>query len=233
MNGHTLPVYSPHSVPLNGRHQLAILSQDALTMTPSAMRAWEEEEVSPFPWTFGGSSPGHYHSSFAHSWTQKSTLLNLKKKDPALLSINLFEYVSIIVNLAACIEAIGQIHNKNSPPDPVVQIWTDNTTASAWNRKMSSGTGTTNESKSLARLFCYILMHWRIGVSGSYIKGEGKSLADKSQEHLTTPIFNLTHIFMLLPNPSNNRFPRSKAWGASDRVPSYSSCWTPRSLLDL
>ena len=91
---------------------------------------------------------------------QLRTLLNLKKKDPALLSINLFEYVSITVNLAACIEAIGQIHNKNSPPDPVVQIWTDNTTSTSWTRKMSNGTGTTNKKcwSTNLRLFTTNLM---------------------------------------------------------------------------
>ena len=60
---------------------------------------------------------------------------------------------------------------------------------------MSSGRGTTNESKSLARLFCYILMHWQIGVSSSYIKGEENVLADKISRTLDHTHFQLDSHF--------------------------------------
>jgi hypothetical protein len=111
-------------------------------------------------------------------WDIRSrTLLHLKNRDPNLLSINLLEYTGLIVTFAGAIVALKSNPPLAHPLHPLLQLWTNNTAADAWTRKMSSSQGSSKESQSLARIFCYLLMHWPIGVNSAHIAGKNNVLA--------------------------------------------------------
>jgi hypothetical protein len=121
-------------------------------------------------------------------WDIRSrTLTHLKYKDPNLLSINLLEYTGLIVTFAGAILAIESNPQSRLPTHPILQLWTNNTSADAWTRKISSSQGSSNESQSLARIFCYLLMHWPIGVNSAHIAGKEKVLADELSRTLDHP----------------------------------------------
>jgi hypothetical protein len=49
---------------------------------------------------------------------------------------------------------------------------------------MSSRKGSSIESRSLARIFCYLLTHWSVGVNSSHIAGVENTLADTLSQNL-------------------------------------------------
>jgi hypothetical protein len=55
-------------------------------------------------------------------------------------------------------------------------LWTDNTTAESWTRRIAGLTGP--QGKGLARLFAHLLMFSDVGVRAAYIEGEKNVTAD-------------------------------------------------------
>jgi len=102
----------------------------------------------------------------------------------ATLSINLLEYVAIILSFAAAATRISQ---STSPaiPNPLLSIMSDNTTAISWTRKAATST---KEGKALAYILTSIMIqHPHLGLSSSFIKGVDNTVADAiSRMHTKT-----------------------------------------------
>jgi hypothetical protein len=72
----------------------------------------------------------------------------------------------------------------------MVLLWTDNTTAEAWTKCITSLKG--SQGKALAQVFTHLLMFSNIGVHAAYIEGEKNTIAnDLSHLHKQN---NLSHV---------------------------------------
>ena len=110
------------------------------------------------------------------SFIQQRSIRFLKKGDTNLISINLLEYAAIIVGLAASIVAWEKMPQHSRPQHPMLLLWTDNTTAESWTRRISGLKGP--QGKGLARLFAHLLMFSDVGVRAAYVEGEQNVIAD-------------------------------------------------------
>jgi hypothetical protein len=100
----------------------------------------------------------------------------LQRNDPSRISINLLEYAAIIFGLAGAIVAWEMLPVNSRPAHPTILLWTDNTTAKAWTKKISGIK--TPQGRSLARIFAHLLMFSDVGVEAEYIEGEKNIIAD-------------------------------------------------------
>ena len=67
----------------------------------------------------------------------KCTLRFLPQRDQYLLSINLLEYAALIIGLAAAILAWEEMPPADQPNHPIALLWTDNTSAASWTKKVA------------------------------------------------------------------------------------------------
>jgi len=104
------------------------------------------------------------------------------------LSINLLEYVAIILSLAAAATKISQ-GLQLAHPNPLLSILSDNTTAISWTKKAATST---KEGKALAFLLTSILIHNpTLGLASSFIQGKNNTVAD-AISRMTTKTHTLT-----------------------------------------
>jgi len=93
------------------------------------------------------------------------------------VSINLLEYVTIIISYAACVTKLRQIRHHLQHPNPTILIESDNTTAVSWTRKAASST---QAGKQLAFLLTSIMIqHQHVGLSSTHISGIDNTVADE------------------------------------------------------
>ena len=92
------------------------------------------------------------------------------------ISINLLEYAAIIIGLAGSIVAWEMLPPASRPSHPMVLLWTDNTTAKSWTKKISGLK--TPQGRTLARIFSHLLMFSDVGIEAGYIEGEKNTIAD-------------------------------------------------------
>jgi len=104
------------------------------------------------------------------------------------LSINLLEYIAIIISFAATITRVREGITLPQP-NPSVQIYSDNTTAISWTKRAASST---KEGKALAHILTSLLIHNpSIGLSSKFIPGSENTVADSisrmsTRSHLST-----------------------------------------------
>jgi hypothetical protein len=99
----------------------------------------------------------------------------LKKGDKILVSINMLKYDAIIISLAASIISWEALPNDQCPIHPMVLSWTNNTTAEAWTKCITSLKG--SQGKALARVFAYLLMFSDVGIHAAYNEGKKNTIA--------------------------------------------------------
>ena len=77
---------------------------------------------------------------------------------------------------------------------------------------MSSGTSSTPTSKALAKLFCYILMHWPVGVNSAFIAGKDNDLADILSRTLDHTHYTHDSLFACALPPLQIQIPQIRGW---------------------
>jgi len=116
---------------------------------------------------------------WAFEWPEdiaRRTLNQLDKGDRSLISINLLEYATILIGLAATIVA-WECRPAPKPRHPLMQIFTDNTTARSWTKKIAGLKSA--QARALARLLCHLLMQTPdLGLSADYLEGDLNDTAD-------------------------------------------------------
>jgi hypothetical protein len=100
----------------------------------------------------------------------------LQRDDKHRISINLLEYAAIIIGLAGSILAWEMLPADTRPTTPLLLLWTDNTTAKSWTKKISGIK--TPQGRTLARIFAHLLMFSDVGIEADYIEGEKNVIAD-------------------------------------------------------
>ena len=159
-------------------------------LCPSSDIAWETPIAhmvprEPTATAFGDSSlegAGGYsiglnfwwHISFPEE-VKRRTLLHMKdNKDGTLISINVLEFVTVIINYIAALHVI-RTTNITNDPYPVLLNVTDNTSALNWTlnacRKSKIG-------KLLSRFFCSLLINSPLGINSQWISTHENNIAD-------------------------------------------------------
>ena len=131
---------------------------------------------------------------------QDHTLSNLKyNKDGKLISINVLEYATVIINYAAATVVLNDRIATNAIKHkyPVVLIRADNRTAESWTMKASSSSII---GKALMRLQCCLMINNQVGINVEYIKGIDNIIADyisryKKETNELYSFSNLTQVF--------------------------------------
>ena len=101
------------------------------------------------------------------------------------ISINLLEYLTIILCYAGAIQALRDSTNKVLPQYPLLGLDSDNTSAVAWTKKavLSNDIG-----KGLAQFFCQMLSTNELGLHTRHIAGIKNITADKISRLSTSKI---------------------------------------------
>jgi len=93
------------------------------------------------------------------------------------VSINLLEYVTILISYAACVTKLKLIQHHLPHPNPTLLIESDNTTAVSWTRKAASST---QAGKQLAFLLTSMMIqNQHVGLSSKHIPGTDNTVADE------------------------------------------------------
>jgi len=74
-------------------------------------------------------------------------------------------------------------------------IFTDNTTAEAWTKKMSNKSV---QGRALARILCHLMMFSELGLDTSYIEGVKNTIADTISRYRKSHNLDSTHSFVPL-----------------------------------
>ena len=116
-------------------------------------------------------------------WPETIRNLTLKKfttsvriEQDKFISINLLEYLTIIISYAGAIQSLRDTKQEGSQQYPLLSIASDNTSAVAWTKKAILSN---NIGKDLARFFCCLLSTNELGITTHHIAGTSNVTADK------------------------------------------------------
>ena len=101
--------------------------------------------------------------------------IRIKEKEK-LISINLLEFVVVIVNYAIATEIIKEKNYCKKFKYQTLLNWSDNKTAISWTRKAAIST---ESGKALSRIFCTLCINNNINCISEYINTEENEIADK------------------------------------------------------
>lgn len=114
-----------------------------------------------------------------HEWgdeVRRHTLKFIKNnKDGKLISINVLEYASVIINYAAVSLYFKENHDPSNPY-PTALLFADNTTAESWSIK---GCKRSLMGRSLGRLLCALLINNPVGLSLARVSTHDNKIADE------------------------------------------------------
>ena len=115
-----------------------------------------------------------WHIDFPHEVKQRTLLFKTDNKDGQLISINVLEFVTVIINYCASLHVI-LTSSFTDDPYPVLLNVTDNTSSLSWT------TGACKKSKIgrlLARFFCLMLINSPLGINSQWISTKANIIAD-------------------------------------------------------
>ncbi len=115
-----------------------------------------------------------WHLSFPEEVTNR-TLLHLQDNpDNGLISINVLEFVTVILNYCAILEVV-KTTQVTDDPHPVVLNITDNMSALNWTLHACKSS---RIGRLLARVFCSLLINSPIGITSKWISTHENEIAD-------------------------------------------------------
>ena len=109
------------------------------------------------------------------SKTLKYFKIRTKEKEK-IISINLLEYVVIIVNYAIVTDIVQKNNLCEKYPYQTLLNWSDNKTAIVWTKKAAIST---ESGKALSRIFCTLCINNNINCISEYINTHDNEIADK------------------------------------------------------
>lgn len=95
-------------------------------------------------------------------------------KSGNFISINVLEYIAVIINFAAAI-TIFESENVTDDPYPVLLNWCDNKSAISWTNHHCKESPA---GRALGRMFCMLLINSDVGINAKYISSEDNVVAD-------------------------------------------------------
>ena len=150
-----------------------------------------------------------WHIDFPHEVKQRTLLFKSDNKDGRLISINVLEFVTVIINYCASLHVI-QTTSFTDDPHPVLLNVTDNTSSLSWT------TGACKKSRIgrlLARFHCLLLINSPLGINSQWISTKANTIADnisrlKKDSHTTNshPSFDYSSLPQRYPDLSHCSF---------------------------
>jgi len=104
------------------------------------------------------------------------TIKYLCKGDKNLISINLLEYTAMIISLTGAILVWESLPTDSRPCHPVCLLWTDNTSAASWTKRVAGLKGP--QGKALARIFAHLLMFSDLGINTEHLSSDLNVIAN-------------------------------------------------------
>ena len=102
-------------------------------------------------------------------------ILVKEKRGHELITINVLEFVTEIINFAAALTFHSLHPTWAGHPFPTLLNWTDNRTARAWLRKAALKS---DMARRLQKILCSLMITPPLGLSGDYIQGVDNVIAD-------------------------------------------------------
>jgi len=115
-----------------------------------------------------------WHLAFRDDVIQRTLIHKKNNKDGLLVSINVLEFVTVIINYCAAYTVITT-ENITDDPCPVVLNITDNTSAQNWTLHACK---TSMIGQRLGRFFCGLLVGSPLGINSQWISTHENELAD-------------------------------------------------------
>ena len=143
-------------------------------------------QKTPFAEAYGNSSldrAGGYSIALKFWWHldfEDEVILLTRKHikdntDGQLISINVLEFFTVIINYCAALTALESDKNITDDPHPVLLNITDNMSAQTWTRHTCKSS---EIGKLLARFFCCLIMDSPLGVNSKWISTHDNECAD-------------------------------------------------------
>jgi len=115
-----------------------------------------------------------WHLEFPSQVVLQTLIHKQNNDDGKLISINVLEFLTVIINYAAAYTALTQDPVEDDP-NPVVLNITDNTSALNWTLH---GCKKSMIGRRLARFFCGLLIGSHVGINSEWISTEENEIAD-------------------------------------------------------
>jgi hypothetical protein len=115
-----------------------------------------------------------WHIPFPEAVIQRTLKRKKDNKDGLLISINVLEFVTVVVNYCAALHCVTTT-SATDDPYPVLLNVTDNASALSWT------TGACKKSKVgrlLARFFCSLMINSPLGINSKWISTDDNKIAD-------------------------------------------------------
>jgi hypothetical protein len=110
-------------------------------------------------------------------WVIRRTRLYLpNNKKGNMVSINVLEFITIIINYAGALTVLGKEEGITDDPFPVLLNFCDNTSAIHW---ANHACKESLMGRALGRMLCMLLIDSRLGINAKYIKGTENDIADE------------------------------------------------------
>ena len=107
-----------------------------------------------------------------------TSTFNDKGDSSTYISINMLEYLAMIIGLVATILAWEALPPSQCLATLIILLWTDNTTAHSWTHKMAGLSHSHPQGHALACLFAHLLMFSMVGIKAQHIKGNTNVIAN-------------------------------------------------------
>jgi hypothetical protein len=116
-----------------------------------------------------------WHILFPEGGLQRTLKHKKDNKDGFLISINVLEFATVIINYCAALHFVTATSSANDDPYPVLLNVTDNASALSWT------TGACKKSKVgrlLAHFFCLLMINLPLGINSKWISTDDNKIAD-------------------------------------------------------
>ena len=115
-----------------------------------------------------------WHIKFPDGIVQRTLLHRPNNDDGKLISINVLEFITVIINYCASLYVM-ELTNPTEDPYPVLLNITDNSSAQRWTTTNCKGSA---PGRLLARLFCSLLINSPLGINSKWIPTGENYIAD-------------------------------------------------------
>ena len=139
---------------------------------------------------------------FVKNKTLKAFQVVAKIDRDVFISINLLEYVTIIILYAAATQLVRDRDMFFPHKYPIIRIMSDNTSAVAWTRKVAIST---EAGKALGRIFSYLQINNNLGIKADHVAGVDNDFADQISR-LTTSSFSISKQELFAKYPEINTY---------------------------
>ncbi len=132
-----------------------------------------------------------WHIRFPYEVIQRTLLFKSDNEDGLMISINVLEFVTVIINYCAALH-IFRTTNATEDPHPVLLNITDNASALSWTLHFCKRS---RIERLLARFFCSLLINSPLGINSQWISTDDNKMGRLPKcghlEDMTSPVASL------------------------------------------